>query len=119
MAATAASTRLRAIADEALALGLKLDITQGALAVGDALLDHMSAFGETRTNDHARAALRLIDACAQLLITPRLWDVQTSLFHLIDRARSDAPLRDALRRQRALVDAADRLGRSAFGRTLT
>jgi alpha-amylase/alpha-mannosidase (GH57 family) len=121
------SHKLRSIADEASALGLKLDVTQGARTVGDALLLHLTAFGETASaslggdnivDDHARAALRLADACIQLAITPRLWDLQTQLFHLIERARAEAPVRDALERHRALVDGLDRLGRSAFGRRL-
>lgn len=114
----AASSKLRAIAEEALAMGLTLDVTLGARLVGDALLGHLSAFADTRSDEHARAGLRLVEVCAQLAIAPRLWDLQTSLFHLIDRARTDSPLRDALRRHRDLVDGLDRLGRSAFGRRL-
>jgi alpha-amylase/alpha-mannosidase (GH57 family) len=114
----AATSKLRAIAEEASALGLKLSVVAGAHEVGDALLEHLVAFGKTRDPDRARAALRLVEACAQLAIAPRLWDLQTQLFLLVEAARADGALRDALRHERALVDALDRLGRSAFARRL-
>lgn len=114
----ATTAKLRAIAEEAQALGLKLHVTAGALEVGEALLGHLAVFAETRDPDRARAALRLIDACALLAITPRLWDLQTEMFRIVESARTDNTLRDALRHQRPLVEALDGLGRSAFARRL-
>ena len=82
-------------------------------------IEHLAAFAATRAADRARAALRLIDACALLAIKPRLWDLQTQMFHLVESARADVAVRDALRNQRELVDALDRLGRSAFAKRQT
>lgn len=114
----ATASRLRAIADEAGVLGLRLNLDAGGRLLGDAIVDALRVFGETADPDRGAAVVRLVDACSQLEITPRLWELQTELFRLIARARGDGVLRDALRKQRSVVDALDRFGRSTFGQRL-
>jgi hypothetical protein len=114
----AVASRLRAITEEAALLGLRLDVRAGAGLLGDAIVDALRVFGETGDAHRAAAIIRLVQACTQLEITPRLWDLQTELFRLIERAARDELLRDALRKQRALVEALDRFGGSTFGARL-
>ncbi len=117
-AARATASRLKAIAEEAHALGLKLELPAGGHALGDGIVQALRDFAETRDGDRATAALRLIEACVQLGMSPRLWDVQTEHFRLVARALADPILADALRDRRDLVDALDRFGHSTFGRRL-
>ena len=114
----ATASRLKAIAEEATALGLKLDVTAGGNALGDAIVHALRDFGTSRDDDRAAAVIRLVDASVQLGISPRLWDVQTESHRLVQRSHDDVALRDALRKKRDLLEALDRFGRSTFARRL-
>jgi hypothetical protein len=97
---------------------LKLDVAGAGRALGDAIVEALRDFAATRDEDRATAALRLVEASAQLGIGARLWEVQTEHHRLLVRSRADAPLREALRKRRDLVDALDRFGKSTFARMI-
>lgn len=114
----AIGSRLRAITEEASVLGVKLDHGAGGQLLGEALVGALRAFGEKGDAAQALVIVRLLEACEQLSIKPRLWELQTELFRLVERARGDAKLRDALHKNLDVVEVLDRFGRSVFARRL-